>query len=91
MLRDGDDITHHSRHIGEDIVVFALQDIVRAVTRSGNDIGIVDKSLAQRGYAHNISLKGEERGNLKKFFVIHYKRLSPRKIRDSENLVYQAL
>ena len=46
---DGIDVAHHHIHIGEDVVVDALQHIVRLVLfGSLNFVGVVDESLAKR-------------------------------------------
>ena len=71
MLRHGLDVIHHTRHVGEDDVVLALQDIVGRSACGGDYKGVVDKSLAQRVNLRYLALDGKLRGNLKKFFLVH--------------------
>ena len=53
------DVVHHAGHVGEDDVVFPLQDIVWSRTLRLQDEGIVDEALAQRLDAHHLALKGK--------------------------------
>ena len=71
MLRHGLDVIHHTRHVGEDDMVFTLEDIVRCIASGCNYKCVVDKSLAQNLNSGNLALDGELRGNLDKFFLCH--------------------
>ena len=41
------DVAHHGGDVGEDVAVFALEDVPRTFGR--DDVGVVDESFAQRG------------------------------------------
>ena len=58
--RDSLDVAHHHVHVGEDIVVHALQDVVRLVLFSGFYlVSVVDETFAQRLYLAYGSLVGK--------------------------------
>ena len=63
VRRHGHDVVHHAGHVGKDLMVLALKDIVGGVARGAHDKGVVDEALAQRLHRGDLTLKGKTLGN----------------------------
>ena len=71
MLRHGLDVVHHRGHVGEDVVILALEDVVGRRAYGVHHEGVVDKTLAQGGDALHLAFEREVRSYLSKFFLCH--------------------
>ena len=72
MGGDSIDVAHHHIHVGEDVVVDALQHIVGLVLFGRfNFVGVVDETLAQRLYFADGPFVGKATHDVVQLIEVH--------------------